>query len=45
MQPSIQEKANEKILAQLHQHPGSAGKMFESFRIAKPNEFIKDNPF
>ena len=45
LQPSVQEKTNEKILEQLHQHPGSAGKMFESFKITKPNEFMKDNPF
>ncbi len=45
MQPNVQASANERIIEQLHQHPGSAGKMFESFRTAKPNEFMKDKPF
>lgn len=28
--PSVQEKADAKLLEQMHEHPGSAGKMFES---------------
>ena len=35
MQYSVQTSANEKIMEQLHQHPGSAGKMFESARNMK----------
>ena len=30
--PSVQEKADVKLLEQLHEHPGSAGKMFENMR-------------
>ena len=30
LQPGVQASANERIMEQLHQHPGSAGKMFES---------------
>ena len=33
MQPNVQASANEKIMEQLHQHPGSAGKMFEASKI------------
>ena len=35
MQPNVQASANDKIMEQLHQHPGSAGKMFESARNMK----------
>ena len=31
--PSVQEKADVKLLEQLHKHPGSAGKMFENMKL------------
>ena len=37
MQPGVQASANEKILEQLHQHPGSAGKMFEASMNGRKN--------
>jgi len=30
--PNVQEKADARLLEQLHEHPGSAGKMFESMK-------------
>ena len=43
--PSVQEKANIRLLEQLHKHPGSAGKMFESiknnrYRLEKPKHYF-----
>ena len=41
MQPNVQASANERIIDQLHQHPGSAGKMFEmSQRLVDPTKKI-----
>ena len=34
--PNVQAKADDRLLEQLHEHPGSAGKMFESMRTQTP---------
>ena len=39
--PNVQMKADSRLLEQLHEHPGSAGKMFESIKNSKNK--ISDN--
>jgi len=34
--PNVQEKADAKLLEQLHEHPGSAGKIFEHMKLQTP---------
>jgi hypothetical protein len=39
--PGVQAKADIKLLEQLHEHPGSAGKMFESMKSIEGKQFEK----
>ena len=39
--PSVQEKADVKLLEQMHEHPGSAGKMFEDMKSKEGKQLEK----
>ncbi len=43
MMPSVQEKADQKFLEQLHNHPASAGKIVDAARMNE-NRFRTDSP-
>jgi len=45
MQPNVQASMNERVIEQLHQHPGSAGKMFEKYQNMHTKHIDNNNPF
>ena len=44
LQSNVQTSMNEKVIEQLHQHPGSAGKMFEAAKNTFTKDTIKSKP-
>ncbi len=43
--PNVQAKADARLLEQLHEHPGSAGKIFENMKNRSINETMRDTSF
>ncbi len=41
LQPIVQDKANVRMVEQLHKHPGSAGKMFEAIKNTRRNNSVE----